>query len=72
MFAFFDSISSIFETLVGFVVSIFEAITNLIRMVVKGYLFLTALLPNLPAYTISFLTVIVVICVLLQLINHGS
>lgn len=72
MFSFFDSIAAIFTTIVNFIVGVIEMIRHLIGIIVKGTLFLFALLPNLPPYCMTFLTVTIALAILIQLLNKGS
>ena len=72
MFEFFDAIASILSTIVNFVLGIFEMIGNLLSIIYKGTMFLSAIFPNLPPYCMSFLMVIVALAILLQILNKGS
>lgn len=72
MFAFFDSITEIIATIVNFVVTIVEMIMHFLRIVFGGISFLLMIIPNLPAFAVTFLTVIICVAVLLQLLNKGA
>jgi len=72
MFKFFEAIAAIFSTIVNFIVGLFEMIANLLRIIVKGTLFLFAIVPNLPPYCMSFLVVILAVAILIQILNKGS
>lgn len=72
MFKFFESISGFITTIVNFVVSLFEMVINLLRMIYKSVLFLFAIIPNLPGFVLSFVTVIVAMAILLQILNKGD
>ena len=72
MFQFFDAVASIFDTVVNFVVGIFEMVGNLLKIIYKGTAFLYAIIPNLPPYCMSFLAVTLGIAILIQILNKGG
>lgn len=72
MFQFFSAVSEIIATVVNFVVGIFEMLGNFIGIVIKGTLFLFALVPNLPPFCVSFFLVTIGLAILLQLMNKGG
>ena len=72
MFQFFDAVASIFDTVVNFIVGIFEMIGNLLSIIYKGTAFLYAIIPNLPPYCMSFFAVTLGIAILIQILNKGG
>lgn len=72
MFAFFDTLGAIFSTIVNFVIGVIEMVLHLIGIIVKGTLFLFALLPNMPAFCMTFLAVTIALAILIQLLNKGA
>ena len=72
MFAFFDSVAAIFQTVVNFVVGLVEMIMNLFSIIFKGTVFLFALVPNLPPFCMSFIAVTLSIAISIQILNKGG
>lgn len=72
MFQFFSAVGSVFDTVVNFVVGIFEMLMNFISIVFKGTAFLFALVPNLPPYCMSFFAVTIGVAILIQIMNKGG
>ena len=72
MFQFFDAVSSIFLTIVNFIVGFFGMVSNLFTMIFKGTAFLFALIPNLPPFCMSFFAAILGVAILIQILNKGG
>lgn len=72
MFQFFDAIISIISTVINFVVGIVEMVVNLVQIIFKGTAFLFAIIPNLPPFCVSFVTVMISVAILLQVLNKGG
>ncbi len=72
MFQFFNAIGSIFETAANFIVGVIEMIMNFLSILLKGTVFLFALVPNLPPYCMSFVAVTLGVAILIQIMNKGG
>ena len=72
MFQFFDAVASVFDTVVNFVVGIFEMVGNLLKIIAKGTAFLFGIIPNLPPFCMSFFAVTLGIAILIQILNKGG
>lgn len=72
MFQFFKSIASIFDVIVNFIVNLVQALINLIGMILKGFVFIFAIIPTLPPFTIAVVTVTICMAVLINVLNKGS
>lgn len=72
MFQFFKSVATIWNIIVNFIVNLIQALINLVGMIVKGFLFILAIIPTLPPFTIAVVTVTVSMAVLINILNKGD
>ena len=72
MFAFFDAVGNVFKTVVDYVVSLFELLLNLVKLIFRAQVFLLGVIQNLPPFLVVFFLVFVSLAILFQILNKGS
>lgn len=72
MFEFFDGIVSFLGSLILFIVNFFSGLITFFKMVAQSLVFITECIGHMPAFLIVFLTCIVSLSIIMQIINHGG
>lgn len=72
MFQFFDSIVDLISIVIGYVVGFFTLIFNFFVGISLSLGAFARMLGHLPVFLVMPVTIMVVACILLQLINKGS
>lgn len=72
MFNFFESISGIIDTVIGYVVGIFELLLNLVKFIFKAQAFLLEIVTSLPPFMLTFAVVFISLAILYQVLNKGA
>ncbi len=72
MFQFFDAVGNVFKTVVDFIVSLFELLLNLVKLILKAQVFLIGIVGNLPPFLVVFFLVFVSLAILFQILNKGA
>lgn len=72
MFQFFESIASIFTTVVNFIINAVEMVVMVVLNVGRGITWLFACLSYLPPWLVAFVAVPICWAVVLQILNKGS
>lgn len=72
MFQFFDGIVNLISTIINFIVNFFSGLVSFLVMVGKSLVFITECIGYMPSFLIVFLTAIVGLSIVLQIINHGG
>lgn len=72
MFNFFESISGIIDTVIGYVVGIFELLLNLVKFIFKAQAFLLDIVTSLPPFMLTFAVVFISLAILYQVLNKGA
>lgn len=70
MFKFFDFISTLISTVIGFIEHTIQSVFVFIGQIVTGITFLTNTILNLPPFCQGFLLTIVSVSVIAMLIKH--
>lgn len=72
MFEFFDGLVSLISTLISFVVNFFSGLVSLFLMIAQSLVFITECIGHLPPFLVVFVTAIVGLAIILQIVNHGG
>lgn len=72
MFNFFESIAGIVDTVIGYVVGIFEMLVNLVIFIFKAQGFLLEVVTSLPPFMLTFAVVFISLAILYQILNKGA
>ncbi|MCI9438644.1 MAG: hypothetical protein HFH85_16080 [Lachnospiraceae bacterium] len=72
MFAFFDGLVSFLSSVINFIVNFFTGLVNFFVMVGESLVFITECIGYMPPFLIVFITAIVALSIILQIVNHGG
>lgn len=72
MFQFFDGLVSFISSIISFLVNFFSGLLGFFRMVAESLVFVTECIGYLPPFLIVFVTAIIGLAIILQIVNHGG
>lgn len=72
MFAFFDSIAAFIETVVNFVINMFQLLVTTVQSVIRAVSWLFICVGYLPGWLTAFILVPISLAVIFQILNKGS
>lgn len=72
MFKFFDSVTSLVQIAVNFIVSLFQMVVFLFEQIPKALAYVGVVTALLPPFLSTFVLLFVGIIVVLQIMNKGS
>lgn len=72
MFNFFDGIADTLSTIINYIVGFFKMLAGFFRIVGKAFTYTVEAIGFLPPFILVFVTVIVTLAILLQILNHGD
>lgn len=72
MFKFFESVANIFTTAVNFIVSLFQMLIDLVKLIFKAQVFLIKVIGYLPPFVVAFALAFIALAILFQILNKGS
>lgn len=70
MFAFFDFITELVNTIVQFVINLFDMLLYMITFVVQGFAYVGTAIVYLPSFVLPFVTAVIAFSVIMFLINR--
>lgn len=72
MFQFFDGLVSLISSIISFIVNFFTGLLNFFKMIAESLVFITECIGYLPPFLIVFVTAIIGLAIILQIVNHGG
>lgn len=72
MFQFFDGLVNFISSIIMFLVNFFTGLVQFFGMVASSLVFLTEAIGYVPPFLIVFVTAIVALSIIMQIINHGG
>jgi len=72
MFKFFDFLTGMIETIVGFVLATFEIIIYVFSFIIQGFSYIVVCIGYLPTWVAPFVLAIVSYSIIITVLNKGE